>query len=197
MPGSVLNARKTRRYNLDADNLRHRVFTLIFAALVAALDQLTKILAVNNLREGETVSVLGNFLQLKLIYNTGGALGTNLGGGIFYLVSSVLILGVVIYYIFSWQDSKLMIFSLGAIAGGAIGNIIDRIYLGKVVDFIDVDFFDFNFFGQRITRWWTFNIADAAITVGVVVILIYLIFIRPHENDGEKLEEPIDIAQNP
>jgi len=132
--------------------------------------------AVANLAEGNTISVIGTFLQFKLVYNLGGALGTNLGSSIFYLVSSSLILIVVFYFIYSYRNLLTVSLPMAFIAGGAVGNIIDRIRLGKVVDFIDVDFFDINLFGYQIDRWWIFNIADAAITVGVIFLLVFMLF---------------------
>lgn len=107
--------------------------------------------------------------------NEGGALGTNFGTGTFYLISSLLILAIVVYSIITSKDSKMITCPLAAVAGGAVGNIIDRIRLGKVIDFLDFDFFDISLFGYEIDRWWTFNIADAAITIAVVFLLIYIV----------------------
>ncbi|MCP4713463.1 MAG: lipoprotein signal peptidase, partial [Planctomycetes bacterium] len=89
-----------------------------------------------------------------LVYNLGGALGTNLGSSIFYLVSSSLILIVVFYFIYSYRNILSVALPMASIAGGAIGNILDRVRLGKVVDFIDVDFFNMNLFGYQLDRWW-------------------------------------------
>ncbi len=162
---------------------------LIFVA-VAAADQLSKLWALGYLKNGGTTKVLGQFFQLKLVYNRGGALGTDLGGSWFYLITSLLILSFVIYFIIANKKVRLIAIPLAAIAGGAIGNIIDRIRLGKVVDFLDVDFFDFNIMGLHIERWWTFNLADSAITLGVIVLIIYIIFYsKPVDSDKPKTSE--------
>jgi len=128
------------------------------------------------LTEGRAQKVLGSFFQLKLVYNKGGALGTDFGSSAFYLVSSLLILAIVIYFIVVNRDKLSFALPMGAIAGGAIGNIIDRIRLGQVVDFLDFDFFNINMMGLNIDRWWIFNIADASITVGVIILLAFLLF---------------------
>jgi signal peptidase II len=164
---------------------------------VLALDQITKVCVIRYLVNGETIQVIGQFFQLKLIYNTGGALGTELGSSAFYLVSSFLILGFVIYFIMAYRQIKPMSYPLAAIAGGAIGNIIDRLRLGKVVDFLDVDFFDISILGFDIERWWVFNVADSAITVGIIILLIYIIFFsKKHmaklKSDSETAMESVE-----
>jgi signal peptidase II len=68
--------------------------------------------------------------------------------------------------------------TLAFVAGGALGNIIDRIRLGRVVDFIDVNIPDVNLFGYHLERWWTFNIADSAISCAIVVLLFRVLFVK-------------------
>lgn len=140
--------------------------------VVVALDQVTKIWALNTLPDRGSVEVFGRFFMFTLVFNEGGALGTNLGSSNYYLVISIFILPFLFYYIYRYRHSGLMSWPLAFISAGALGNIIDRVYLGQVVDFIDIDFFDFNFFGRHIERWWTFNIADAAISCGIVFLII-------------------------
>lgn len=144
--------------------------------VVAMADQLSKMWAVSGLVEGETYQVIGSFFQLKLIYNEGGAMGTNFGGPAFYLISAIAILIMVFYFIYANRSQKFIAQTMALIAGGAVGNIIDRIQSGRVVDFLDFDFFDFNMFGRTIERWWTFNIADAAITIGIIILMFFILF---------------------
>ncbi len=156
---------------------RPLVLPFLIIVVVALADQLTKLWVVRYLAEGGRTQFWGQFFQLKLVYNRGGALGTELGGSYFYLVTSLIILGLVIYFIISNKNVPLITIPLSLIAGGAIGNIIDRIRIGHVTDFLDFDFFDFDIFGLHVERWWTFNLADSAITVGVIALLIYIIFL--------------------
>jgi len=145
---------------------------------VAALDQLSKVWAVHFLADKLSVEVLGRFLMLTLVYNEGGALGISIGSSTYYLVSSILILIFVLYYLFVNRNSARIAYPLAFTAGGAVGNIIDRIRLGKVIDFLDVDFFDVNLFGYHLDRWWTFNVADAAISCSIVFLLVSVFLTR-------------------
>jgi len=170
------------------NNSRLLVIPLLIVAAVVFLDQLTKYFVVQSLAEGETVSVIGTFFQLKLIYNYGGALGTNLGSSDFYLGTSIIILAIILYMIYHNRQHIMIAWPLASCAGGAIGNVLDRIWHGRVVDFLDFDFFDFSFFGARITRWWTFNVADIAITVGIIFLIVYILFAPKHPVQ-EELDE--------
>ena len=115
-------------------------------------------------------------------------MGTNFGSPLYYLISASIILVLVLIYIYINRDTTMMVVPLAFIAGGAIGNIIDRIRIGKVVDFIDVDFFDVNLFGYQLNRWWTFNIADSVISCSLVFLLFY-IFISHKKNDASTRDE--------
>jgi signal peptidase II len=149
---------------------------------VAALDQLTKWWAIGSIPDGQSIPVLGSFFMLTLVYNDGGALGTSFGPSLYYLIASILILLFVFYYIYLNRNRAVIAIPLSFIAGGAIGNIIDRISLGSVIDFLDVDFFDISMFGYQLKRWWTFNLADSAISCSIVFLVVYMIFIAPKQN---------------
>jgi signal peptidase II len=166
---------KKRRINLAADSRHQLLIPAIFLSSIALVDQLSKLWLVPHLSDGQIHRLLGDFFRLKLVHNQGGALGTDLGGGLFYLVTSIIIILVVFYLIFIYRRVRAVVYPLSAIAGGAVGNIIDRLRLGEVVDFFDLDFFDISLFGYQIERWWTFNVADAFITLGEVALLVYLI----------------------
>jgi len=149
--------------------------------VIIVADQATKWWALNQLSPGDSVELLGRFFMFTLVFNEGGAMGTNLGSSTYYMISSALILLFVFYYMYANRASKRVSIPLGFVAGGAIGNIIDRIRLGSVVDFIDVDFFNINFFGFSLERWWTFNLADAAISCAIVALLIGAFFVKQHQ----------------
>lgn len=146
---------------------------MIFGALVflvLLLDQITKLLAVHFLSGVDTVPVLQNVFHLTLVYNTGIAFG-------FFRNSQGLLLGAIslcLVFILIWgaksfknsskdPAQKLQSFALALILGGAIGNWIDRVRVGSVIDFLDF----------RI--WPVFNLADSAITVGVCYYLLLLL----------------------
>lgn len=176
MPDCVSSANpRKRRPALAGGRNRQLIIPAIILAAVVVADQLSKLLVLNRLADNETSQVIGSFFQLKLIFNKGGALGSNLGSGTFYLISSLVILIIVIYFILTSRNNRMIAYPMAAIAGGAIGNITDRIRLGEVIDFLDFDFFNINLLGFRVERWWTFNVADAAITVAVLILLLYVV----------------------
>lgn len=170
----VLNANPLKRKSdLAANEQRNLLIAGIILVAVGAIDQATKLWALATLSDGRSIQVLGDFFMFTLVYNKGGAMGTSLGPSSYYLVTSILILCFVLVYIVMSRRNRSVVLPLAFIAAGAIGNIIDRIRFGMVIDFIDIDFFDIDLFGIILTRWWTFNIADAAISCSIVYLLIH------------------------
>lgn len=169
--------------------MKKLILPSIIIVSLAVLDQITKIWAVNYLEYGYPVKIIGSFFMLTLVYNEGGAMGTNIGSSNYYLVASIIILAVILYYLYSQRENKNLIVPLSFISGGAIGNLIDRIAYGKVIDFLDFDFFDINILGYKLDRWWTFNIADMAISLSILYLFIIILF-----NKQEKIieEKPIE-----
>ena len=146
--------------------------------IIVLIDQISKSLIVGKLHEGDTVSVIGDFLNFHLIFNTGGAWGTNVGPPWAYAILTIVALVLIIrYFIKSKSEDAFTKISLALILGGALGNLIDRLRFGKVVDFIDADFPDIPFL--HIYRWYTFNVADAAITVGLILFATSVVLKKP------------------
>ena len=140
----------------------------IITAIILVLDQATKLYVDANFRLHETVPVIRGFFHLTYVRNKGAAFGILADNAVripfFITVSIVAMLGIVWYLRQIRGDQKLAIFSLSLIFSGACGNLIDRIRLGEVIDFLDV-------FWQR-HHWPAFNVADSAITVGVTLLFI-------------------------
>ncbi len=198
MPVIASNVKKKRKVKKVEDaKFRPLIVPLVIIAVVTFLDQFTKSLVVNSLAEGETVSVIGSFFQLRLIYNSGGALGTSVGTSDFYLGTSIVILLVIFYLVYHNRSFPMIAWPLSLCAAGAVGNILDRVHTGKVVDFLDFDFFDFNFFGQRVERWWTFNIADSSITVGIILLMAYILFFSRKAPEEESVESSENSSSAP
>ncbi len=151
-------------------------FLLLFLTILI-IDQSSKVY-VRNLfanREPEYyISVVGNFFRISFVQNYGAAFGISIAKGevnniIFISISLIAI--IVITYLFIKSESNWTKYSYTLILAGAVGNLIDRIFLGKVTDFLDFDFPDF-----IVQRWYVFNIADASIVVGITILMIYFIF---------------------
>ncbi len=152
-------------------------------SLVWILDRFSKWLIKKNFALGESVSVFGNFFLFTYVENKGGAFGIQLGGGTFYFIASIVVILYILFYL--WQhpeEGRLQRFSLALILGGAFGNLYDRALYGSVTDFFDFEFFDIppfrlgplHFSGME--RWPVFNIADSAVTVGIVLLLCASVF---------------------
>ena len=171
---------------------------LFVSLFIVITDQLTKFLIkggiiplvhiqAKGLNYGQSINVFGDFFKLTFVENPGIAFGIDVGStsklllSLFSLIAAIGIL----YYLWKSQDQKLIVrIGLACILGGAVGNLIDRtfyglfynyapIFYGKVVDFFNVDFFDFTIFGRTYNRWPIFNIADASVTIGVVLLILF------------------------
>ena len=143
-----------------------RLAALWLVPLVIVIDQLTKHVVRGALLLGDPVEVLGSFFRLTFIYNRGAAFGMHLGSPAMHTVVSLIALAVVgwLYWCLP-PAARLLQAALALVVGGAIGNIIDRLRFGQVVDFFDVGL------GET-WRWPIFNIADSCVTVGVVLLAI-------------------------
>src|SRR5690606_31604325 len=147
----------------------HRSLGLLFAALVVVADQVSKwwILDVFRLPEKFSVPLIEGFLHLTMVWNRGVSTGlltaeSDMGRWLLTALTAAISVGV---FLWMWRErNRWQAPALAAILGGAIGNIIDRVRFGAVADFIDV---------RGIPYWsYVFNVADAAITIGVAVILL-------------------------
>ncbi len=118
-------------------------------------------------------------------------MGTRLGSSAYYLFMALIVLPFLLFYIYRHRNRLSISLALSFIAAGAVGNLIDRIRFGKVIDFVDFDFFDINLWGYRLERFWVFNVADSAITCAIVFLLFYIIFKR-HSYDQIPPDEPIE-----
>jgi signal peptidase II len=143
----------------------------LFAAIAIAvivLDQLTKSWIVNNIAKGSGISVLGTWLNFVYGANSGILFGmVPQSAGAFAIVSLVVIVMIVVYHRKAGRGIVMSV-ATALLLGGAIGNLIDRLRFGEVVDWIDM--------GIGAWRFWTYNIADAAITTSLILILVVALF---------------------
>jgi signal peptidase II len=150
------------------------------AATIVLLDQLTKAWLTSFLAPGESVDVIGDLVRLVHGQNNGGLFGLFSGQALpFAIVSLVVVALIVAYHARSGRNPYLSV-TLGLLLGGALGNLVDRVRLGYVVDFIDAGLGDL--------RWYTFNVADAAISVAILLLLAASLWpsvARRASGDGE------------
>ncbi len=143
---------------------RRAVLALGLALAVFVVDQGLKALVEGSMRVGESVEVVPGFLSLTHIKNDGGAFGILGGSQVVLLAGSAIAVAVVLWMLLSGEPSAPTALGCGLILGGAAGNLLDRLSTGEVTDYVHFSF------------WYIFNAADAAITVGVVLLLISVLW---------------------
>ncbi len=143
---------------------------LLLAAILVLLDQATKWLVVRNLALGEAIPVIPGFFDLVHVLNRGASFGMLNRGDItwqrwFFIAMTLVAIAVIVYMVrMSKPEERLLRLALGGILGGAVGNLIDRVRQGMVVDFLD--------FSIGTYHWPAFNVADSAISVGAVLLIV-------------------------
>jgi len=141
----------------------------VLVALIVALDQATKTALVGALAPGESAVILGDWVRLVHSPNSGGLFGMFRDSVAVFAVMSILVAAGIVWYHGRAGRSAYLTLALGLLLGGAIGNLIDRVTRGYVVDFVDIGIGDI--------RWWTFNVADSAISAAILLFLA--LAIRP------------------
>ncbi len=130
------------------------------ASLVFVVDRGVKVLVEGSMWLGESIPLIPGFLNLTYIKNDGGAFGILSGSRLVLLIGSAVAIGVVLWILLSGSSSRLTSLGCGLILGGAAGNLLDRLATGEVTDYVHFSF------------WYIFNAADAAIVVGVAILLL-------------------------
>ncbi len=139
---------------------------LAIGLVLAGIDQIIKLIIVNNVQLNENIKVLGDIFRITYVRNDGVAFGMFSGMQWLFIVITVLMLGAIIFYMFKKRpDSKLFYITVALIVGGGIGNLIDRICYNYVVDYLSLSFFK-----------PVCNFADYCITIGVILLAVYLLF---------------------
>lgn len=159
------------------------VLPIVSAIVLIGLDQWTKYLALTQLQPVGNIEFIQGFMDFTFVENRGVAFGMFSGQRWFILLlTSVITLGLVYYYIKlpKTQEYKPVRFAMVLVFSGAIGNIIDRMRLGYVVDFFEFTFFD----------WPVFNMADVYVVVGVILMAFLIIFvIKEEEKEVVEIKE--------
>ncbi len=155
------------------------VYLLTTSAFLVAFDQITKIYVQSKFYLGESISVIDGFFNFTYVQNPGAAFGFLANSPAvfrdnFFLIIPPIAMGIIIYFLKSVKSSdKIQVLALSMVFGGAVGNYIDRIRVGYVIDFLDFHY-------KNIYAWPAFNIADSAIVVGII-ILFFLSFRKEDE----------------
>ena len=150
---------------------------LAIIAVTVFLDQITKYLTIFFLKPIDTLPLIEDVLHLTYVENTGAAFGMMKDARwVFMVISTLAIVGILVYMFWKRPSDKLMCVSLSFIVGGGIGNMIDRTLLGYVVDMIDF----------RLINFAVFNVADSFVCVGAGLMILQLILEMVRESKAEK-----------
>lgn len=191
---------------------------VFISAAIVIVDQISKLLVkgftipflnfkYEGMYIGERIPVIGDFFRLTFIENPGMAFGFDPGAGLklwISLFSLIASIGLLIYLYFIRTQTLSLRLAIAFILGGAVGNLIDRmfygvfygyapLFYGRVVDFFDFDFFNISILGRYYDRWPIFNIADAAVSIGVFILIF---FYKKHHDEAKKDDENIDNEQS-
>ena len=152
---------------------------LPISLLLIVIDQIVKILVINKMALQQSIIVINNFFNITYVRNTGAAWGILSGNVLLLIMISVLALVTIYYYLIKDKDlNKIDIVSYSMLIGGIIGNLIDRIVHGYVIDYLDFKIFNYNF--------PIFNIADTLIVISIIIIGISLIVGEYREQNRNK-----------
>ncbi len=167
------------------------IYTLLLCLGVAALDQISKIAVVKFMEIGESFHLIPGIVDIHRIEPNRGALGGMLSDArwIFMVISVVAIAAIFFYIAKEKPKSMLLKTCLGIIAGGGVGNMIDRVARGGVEDFIDVTCTDLLCFR------YVFNVADIFVTVGCVALICYLLFVEIPKESKEMKKKAAESAE--
>ena len=135
---------------------------------VVVLDQLSKAWLVSSIDPGEAIQILGDYLRLIFSQNSGALFGIFRDQALVFGVVSLGVVSLIVWYHGRSGRSLYLSIALGLLLGGALGNLIDRFRLGYVVDWIDM--------GIGNLRFWTFNVADAAVSTAILLLVLMALF---------------------
>lgn len=160
---------------------------IIIIILLVAADQLTKFLIWAPIPDNSTVQIIPGILNFTKIKNEGASFGMLQGARVFFIIMTVVVLIAAGYFMIRYRKKQSRYFKIviAVVFAGALGNLIDRVAYGYVRDFIDFCFVDF---------WkYVFNIADAALVIGAILLCIYLLFFL---KDKKSPDEALAAAHN-
>ncbi len=148
----------------------------VVIAFLVGLDQLTKHYIRVNIPLGQSNELVGDFFYFTHVENTGAAFGMLKNGRYFFIILTLVMLTVMVYFLVK-KNQKWLRLSITFIIGGAVGNLIDRVLFGQVTDFFDFYIFQYNY--------PVFNIADVCVNIGSILLFFYLIFIYKEPEKAE------------
>lgn len=156
------------------------IWSVFMIIVIIAIDQVTKYFAKSYLYPDKAKDFIKGFIEFRYAENTGMAFSMFSGARwLFVAITAVVVIACIVYMFKKAQNNLWLYWTIGVLVAGAIGNLIDRIYLGYVIDFINPTFVNFA----------VFNIADCAVTLGAVSLVAYLVFDMFKKDNKESRNE--------
>lgn len=143
--------------------INNNLALVLVAVAIIIVERIIKYYIVDNLRLGESIPVWGNFLMITRSENMGAAFGILRGQNWIFIAAAFIVLFLVIYYYNRIIYDRLLIIATSFIIAGTVGNMTDRVFFNHVIDYINFSF------------WPTFNLSDASLTVGVILLMVYIL----------------------
>ena len=159
-----------KRYNFT-DFIQNNLALGLVAVTIILVERFVKFYVTENLFMYESIPVLDNILMITRIENTGAGFGMLSGQNWLFIISACIVLLMIVYFYDHIIYDRLLVFATAFILGGTVGNMMDRVFFGRVIDYIDLSF------------WPTFNLSDASLVVGISLLIYYIYLWR---NEPEK-----------
>ena len=207
-----MDLNKKRRIKMDLKEKRkYLIIFLLIIILTVFIDQFTKFLVVKKMYLYQSIGLIKNFFYITYIENRGFLMGiggrlndgsTFNGVVIITIIAISILIGYFVYIYKKNIINKYLIINFSILLGGAIGNFIDRLFRKKVIDFFEIKIPPFLFKGFYYSSLPIFNFADFFVTIGIIMLLIYYIFLESKfekeikANDNKKITENIDNKSN-
>lgn len=168
-----------------------QIIAVVLILVGVGLDQLTKYLVVSNMALHESIDIIPGVFRFTYIQNDGAAFGSlDNARWVFMILSTVAIIGILAYMFWKKPQNKLMLAALTLIVSGGIGNMIDRIALGYVIDFLDFCAFP--------KIWmWVFNVADSFVCIGAGLLILWLVLDMIRDYKTEKAKKAQSASEEP
>lgn len=176
---------------MEEKDLAAQIIAVVLILVGVGLDQLTKYLVVSNMALHESIDIIPGVFRFTYIQNDGAAFGSlDNARWVFMILSTVAIIGILAYMFWKKPQNKLMLAALTLIVSGGIGNMIDRIALGYVIDFLDFCAFP--------KIWmWVFNVADSFVCIGAGLLILWLVLDMIRDYKTEKAKKAQSASEEP
>lgn len=142
--------------------IQNNIALFLIAVTVIVVDRIVKFYITENLRIGESIPVFGSFMMITRSENRGAAFGMLHGQNWVFIIASIIVILVMIYYYNEIIYNRLLVYATASILAGTVGNMMDRLFFSHVIDYIEFSF------------WPIFNLSDVALTAGVALLIVYM-----------------------